>query len=205
MRINKTIAAVLFVLCCLIFSPQAQCVIITPSNVALPASAGGIFSFDFVISDATSTNATAFGATVSVSGPGTLTFNNADSNAVIYNVNYWVHGNSYGVIHGTPMVNSYSFSDNPLYGNPEPLATGDIMTRYAFIWDGTNGDYTFALNLNTLYSFVQNENYIKETLGFAPGSYPGTSNSFTITVPEPCTLIIFAFGSSAVLLKRRGR
>ncbi|MFA5238836.1 MAG: PEP-CTERM sorting domain-containing protein [Phycisphaerae bacterium] len=203
MRINKTIAAVFFMLCCLIFSQQAQCVIITPSNVVLPASAGDIFSFDFVISDATSTNAIGFQTTINVSGPGTLTLNVTNSEAVATMAGYWAIGNSADAT--SIGSNPYTFGDNTANSLSEPLYNDDIIARYAFVWDGTNGDYTFVLNLDTLYSFVQNEGYAKEILGFNPGAYPGTSNSFTISVPEPCTLIIFAFGSGAVLLKRRGR
>jgi hypothetical protein len=193
MRVNKTIVAA-FMMGCLIFPVQAQCVVsavITPSNVVLPITAGEILSFDFVVLDVMAINATSFKATISVSGPGLLTLDKPDSAAVTDEGAYWVHGNSYGVIIGTPSGDSYSFGDNPLNGVPEPLATDDIMARYVFIWDGTEGDYTFILNLNTL--------------GFTPGSsYPGTYNSFTITIPEPSSLLIFVFGSSAVLLKRRG-
>jgi hypothetical protein len=203
MQVNKTAIAV-FTIGCLIFSVQAQCVVsvvITPSNMVLPATGGEIFSFDFVV-DANAINATGFGATISVSGPGTLTFDVNNSKLVVNEVSYWVYGNSYGVIIKTPSGNSYSFEDNPLGGVPEPLATDDIMARYAFKWGGTVGDYTFVLNLDTQYSYIQNGAYIKEPLGFTPGSYLGNSNSFTVNVPEPSTLIIFVLGS-AVLLKKR--
>jgi hypothetical protein len=203
MQVNKTAVAV-FILGCLIFPVQAQCVVmtqITPSNVVLPATAGEIFSFDFVV-DANAINATSFGATISVSGPGSLTLDKPASAAVTGEGAYWVYGNSYGVIIKTPSGNSYSFEDNPLNGNPEPLATDDIVARYAFKWGGTVGDYTFVLNLDTQYSYIQNGDFIKEPLGFAPGSYPGNSNSFTVNVPEPSTLVIFVLGS-AVLLKKR--
>jgi hypothetical protein len=204
MQVNKTAVAV-FIMGCLIFPVQAQCVVgvvITPSNVVLPATAGEIFSFDFVVLNAMATNATGFKATISVSGPGSLTLDKPDSNAVTNEGAYWVHGNSYGVIIGTPSGNSYSFEDNPSNGNPEPLATDDIMARYAFVWDGTEGDYTFVLNLDTNKSFIQNEDFGKETLTLDRGSYPGNDNSFTINIPEPSTLVIFALGS-AVLLKKR--
>lgn len=204
MQVNKTAVAV-FIMGCLIFPVQAQCVVgvvITPSNVVLPVTAGETFSFDFVVFNATATNATGFKATISVNGPNSLTLDKPDSTAVTDEGAYWVHGNSYGVIIGIPGGNSYSFGDNPLNGNPELLATDDIMARYAFKWDGTEGDYTFVLNLDTNKSFIQNGDYIKEPLELAPGSYPGNSNSFTVNIPEPSTLIIFALGS-AVLLKKR--
>lgn len=203
MRANKTATAV-FIVGCLIFSVQAQCVVITPSNVVLPVSAGGIFSFDFVVLDATDINATSFKATMNVSGPSTLTFDKTSSEAVTNEFGYWVYGNSGGVIIKEEAGGKYSFEDDPLSGFPEPLAADDIMARYAFVWDGTEGDYTFVLNLETLNSFVQDEYYIKEPLGFTPGLYPGTYNNFTVNIPEPDTLIIFAFGFSVVLLKRRG-
>ncbi len=206
MRVRKTAIAVLFMLGCLIFSAQAQgFVVITPSNVNLPDFVGDIFSFDFVV-DANAINAMGFGATISVSGPGTLTFDVNNSNMVVNDVSYWAHENSGGVVFKVDDVNRiFGFSDDTLSGDPEPLvADVNIMARYAFKWGGTVGDYTFVLNLNTAYSYIQDETFEKEPLEFNPGSYQGSSNSFTVNIPEPCTLIIFALGYSAVLLKRRG-
>jgi hypothetical protein len=198
MRNNKS-AIVVFVAGCLIFSVQAQCVVITPSNIVLPDFVGDIFSFDFVILDATDTNITAFQATVNVKGPGSLTFNALNSEAVAATDGYWAFGNSGG-------TNAFVQDGNYVFGGDtssgyEPLTSNDIMARYAFIWGGTEGDYTFILNLNTQNSFVQNEYYVKEPLEFTPGSYPGTNNSFTISIPEPGTLVIFVLGGSMVLLK----
>jgi hypothetical protein len=203
MRLKKTVIAVSIVGCLILFE-QAQCVEITPSNMVLPTSAGEIFSFDFVISDDMDTNAVGFQATINVSGPSSLVFNESNSIAVIGDIDYWVFGNSGGVIITTPDVNSYGFADDPLSGLPEPLSTDDIMARYAFIWDGTEGDYTFVLDLDTQNSFIQNENFEVEALEFTPGPYDGNYNSFTIIVPEPGTLVIFALGGT-VLLKKRNK
>jgi hypothetical protein len=170
--------------------------------VVLPTTAGEIFSFDFVVLNAMATNATGFQAIISASGPSTLTLNVPKSEAVATVADYWAIGNS---ADATAIgSNPYTFGDNTANSLSELLHNDDIMARYAFVWDGTEGDYAFVLNLETLNSYVQNEYYIKEPLGFTPRSYPGTYNSFTVTIPEPCTLIIFVFGSSAVLLKRRG-
>jgi hypothetical protein len=204
MQITKTVVAV-FIMVCLIFPVEAQCVVgvvITPSNVVLPTTAGEIFSFDFLVLSAMTTNGTSFKATISVSGPGSLTIDKPNSAAVTSESIYWVYGNSYGVIIGTPDGNSCSFEDNPLNGIPEPLAADDIMARYAFIWDGTEGDYTFVLNLSTNNSFIQDGAYVKESLGFSPGSYPGTSDRFAVNIPEPSTLFIFVLGGAALLKKR---
>jgi hypothetical protein len=187
---------------CLIFSVQAQCIVITPSNVVLPASAGEIFSFDFVVFDAMDTNALAFQATISVSGPGILTLDELNSEAVATISDYWAFGNS-AVASAFVQDGNSVFGDYTADGLGEPLYNNDIMARYAFIWDGTEGDYTFTLDLDISKSFVQNGVFETEVLGFTPGSYQGDNNNFTINIPEPCTLIIFALGTTGVLLKKR--
>jgi hypothetical protein len=202
MRVRKTAIAVLFMLGCLIFSAQAQGVVITPSNVVLPTSAGEIFSFDFVVFDANSTSAFAFQTTISVSGPGLLSFDELNSEAVAKEAMYWFE-NSTSATAVDLGGNSYSFGDNTTPA--ELLGSNDIMASYAFIWNGTEGDYTFTLNLNTSKSFVQRDNLEIEALQFTPGIYYQGGNSyFIVNIPEPGTLIIFTLGSIAALLKRRG-
>jgi hypothetical protein len=203
MQANKTAVAVSIV-GCLIFSVQAQCVVITPSNVVLPATAGKIFSFDLVVFDANSTSALAFQATISVSGPGTLTLDANSSIAVKEETKYWAFGNSASATaFGS---NPYTFGDNTANGFGELLYRDDIMARYAFEWDGTKGAYTFTLDLDTSKSFVllPPQPGTAEALQFTPGIYlPGSDRSFTINIPEPSTLVILGLGGMALLKKRR--
>jgi hypothetical protein len=212
-QITKTAVAI-FIMGCLIFPVQAQgvvSVVITPSNVVLPDFVGDIFSFDFVV-DTNGINATGFQTTISVSGPlgGTLTVDN-DANSVAEAVrndtNYWAYLNSHNIHPQFDQNGNFVFGDYTDNGLGEFLNSNDIVVQYAFKWNGIEGDYTFTLDLNItppLHSFVQNENYDKESLEFTRGSYPGNSNSFTVNIPEPSTLIIFALGSNVALLKRRG-
>ena len=99
----------------------------------------------------------------------------------------------------------YVFGDGPDDGTPKLLAADDIMARYAFTWDGTAGDYTFALDLNTLWSFAQDTSYIPEALQFSPGPYPPgvPAGSFTVNIPEPATLMLIGLGSAVLLRKRK--
>lgn len=197
MRVNKTSVAV-FIVGCLIFSVQAQCVIIKPSNVVLPASAGEIFSFDFVISDANATSALAFQATISVSGPGTLTLDEPNSEAVAKEAMYWFENSTSTTAFRDG--NFYKFGDNTT--SAEPLASNDIMARYAFVWeDGIEGYYTFTLDLNTDNSFVQNDSLEIEALRFTPDTYQGGDNYFIVNIPEPSTLVIFALGAMRFCLR----
>lgn len=178
---------------------------ITPSNVVLPASAGEIFSFDFVVFDAMDTNALAFQAIIGVSGPGTLTLDEPNSEAVAVVADYWAFGNSAEATAFVQDGNSV-FGDHTADALGEPLYSDDIMARYAFIWNGIEGDYTFTLDLDTGKSFVlvSPQPGTVEALQFTPGTYlPGDDHSFTINIPEPSTLVIFALGGTVLLLKKR--
>ena len=95
MRLMKIIIFV-FVLSCIVLTMPLYGIEITPSNVTLPTSPGGLFSFDYIISDAMSTSAYAFQSNVSVSGPGTLTFDDVNSVAVNTELDYWLLGDSGG-------------------------------------------------------------------------------------------------------------
>jgi hypothetical protein len=204
MRVNKT-AIVVFIMGCLIFSARAQCVTVTPSNVVLPTSAGGIFSFDLVVLEPNSTSAYAFQATIGVSGPGTLTLDGANSVKVATLASYWAFGNS-GDASIFVSDGNCVFGDYTANGLGELLDGNDIMARYAFKWDGSEGNYTFTLDLNDAKSVVQiNSSGAQEVLQFNPGIYQGGNNYFIVNIPEPCTLIIFALGASAVLLKRHSK
>jgi len=179
---------------------------VTPSNVLLPDSAGELFSFDIKVSDAMGVTAGAFQLTIVVSGPGVLTFDKAASEAIVSIGDYWVYGNSGGVLLAQDLgSNNYVFADNPNSPPTEDLIDGDIMARYAFEWDGTVGDYTFSLELDETKSFVFNAiTFEAEPLEFNPGPYRSSDSNFIVTIPEPATLMLFATGIR-LCLKRHKR
>lgn len=212
MRVIK-VAFSVFVLSCVAFCRLAGGVEITPSNT-IPAydfpndelvlSAGDIFSFDFVLSDPDpiGVEAISYKSTINVSGPGLLTLDSAQSEAVENDPGYWIYDNSPDPFAQDLGSNIYVFSDGP-GGNPEPLLAGDIMARYAFEWDGTIGYYTFALVSGTSNSRVTDSSVIRHELQLDPGQYPDDS-SFTLhIVPEPTTLMLLGFGSLIFLRKRK--
>lgn len=204
MRVIK-VAILAFVLSCVIFSGPAEGVEITPIIVSMPDLPGELFSFDFVISDPMGLSAQVFQATISVSGPEVLTFDTTESEAVANATGYWVFGNSLEAVAMDLGNNSYSFDDGPSNAVAEPLATEDIMARYAFTWDGTVGDYTFTLDLDINKSFIQDESFTKQALQFSSGQYPGDSDYFTVHIPEPTTLILIGLGGLVLLRKRRAQ
>lgn len=197
---------------------QAQAVIVPPAvilqpdNFMMPTSAGGLFSFDFVISsDPTGIYGQVFQSTIAVSGPGTLTLDAASSAAVATVDDYWLYGNS---ADSTPLENddgSYSFADDPWDGYAPELATNDIMARYAFTWDGTVGDYTFTLDLNTDNSFILLDDFISYkalqlpdpvSVWWSDPIIDAEIDGFTVHIPEPATIILLALGSMILLRKR---
>lgn len=203
--IMKRIMYIMLLLCAIPLT-QAQAVIVTPGNLVMPASAGELFSFDFIITDIgdLTREAQGFQAIISVSGPGVLTGDEAGSMAVSSVSAYWLFENSSPVFIDH-LDDSYTFGDNPENGLPQALATNDIMARYAFIWGGTVGWYTFTLDLDTINSFILLEDFFsKEALQFSPGSYPSDNpiDSFKVYIPEPATIILLALGGTVLLRKR---
>lgn len=177
----------------------------------MPGSQDELFSFDLVISEEPALYAQGFQATIgNVNGPGVLTFDVAASEAVSGETAYWVFGNSAGATAKDNEDGSYTFGDGPGNGVAELLLENDIMARYSFTWDGTEGNYTFTLDLNTNKSYIQLPDFIsKEALQLPEGTwyeYPiisADSSSFTVHIPEPATLILMAMGSLVLLKHRR--
>ncbi|NIP51214.1 MAG: PEP-CTERM sorting domain-containing protein [Phycisphaerae bacterium] len=210
----KTIKLVIFlcVLICGVFYGTSKGVTIKASVSQMPGSGGELFGFDLFVSDGPNPAAQGFQATVgSVSGPGVLTFDAAASKTVTGESSYWLHGNSTGANAIDNGDGSYTFGDGPASGTAVPLVIDDIVARYAFIWDGTEGDYTFTLDLGTDMSYILLEDFIsKEALQLPAGiwyDYPiisADSTSFTVHIPEPTTLAFLGLGC-LTLLKRRKR
>lgn len=194
-----------FVLCCLVFfTPANAAVTIEPDNVTM---SGGIFSFDLIINDPGGvTNADSFKVTINVDGPGTLTLDIPTSELVQNETDYWIYGENDGALAAEAAgVNNYLFSDlfSVTATPPETLVAGDIMARYAFDWDETVGDYTFTVDLSESVSFVGLDDFSKVALGFTPGSFAGGSNSFTVNIPEPATIMLLGMGGMALLKNRK--
>jgi len=214
MRVMKA-AMLAFVFCCI--TVPAGAVVITPSDVVLPTSPGGLFSFDLVVKKFPSS----FGAkgctsTVEVSGPGILTFNKTRSAAVSSDPSYWLYQNSGGVVaqETSPGSKKYEFGDGP----PDEGILGakdTIVARYAFNWDGTEGLYSFTfdfenLNENFVFVFVgPPQNYVSYPLKLPQGNWysdpivDADKSSFTVAIPEPNALILFVLGGSILLKKRK--
>ncbi|MHC4646549.1 MAG: hypothetical protein ACYTBJ_13695 [Planctomycetota bacterium] len=210
MRVMK-LALFSFLLGCVVFSGDTNAAEIQPFITSMPASSGGLFSFDLAITEDPGISATAFQATVgSVGGPGGLTFDVAASQAVDAQPLYWVYTNSDGATAIDNGDGSYTFGDDPADGLAQVLAPGDIMARYAFSWNGTEGDYTFTFDFDTTESYIQLEDFSsREALQLPTGSwyaYPIVSadgSSFTVNIPEPATLGLFALTSLFLIRHRR--
>jgi len=215
MKVMK-LAILTFVLGCIVEAvPVWGVVKITPSNVALPTSPGELLSFDLIVKKLPSSfDAKGCQTTVEVSGPGILTFNEISSEAVSADSSYWLYQNSAGISTGPhpPGSNKYKFGDGPNQGNGTLGASDSIVARYAFSWDGTKGLYRFSFDFGNI-----NDNFV---LGLPPDyesyplklpqdnwySYPivdADISSFTVAIPEPTALMLFALGSAILLRKRR--
>lgn len=206
----------IFVLSCIVFSVPAGAVIITPSDTDPPVipgtnelvlgSAGDRFHFDFLISDPTGVTAVSLQTTINVSGPGILTFDAAFSEAVESDPCYWVYNNSIGAAAIDRGSNNYEFGDGADDPYLEDLVAGEIVARYAFTWDGTEGDYTFTIDLNTSRSHVLDDSFTEQTLEFTPGLFDsfGGSDYFTLHItPEPATMLLFGLGGLFLRKKRK--
>lgn len=179
---------------------------ITPANVQIPALASEDFSFDFAISQLNGFAAQAFQSTIeiSITGPGSLTFDAASSEQVADNVDYWLYGNSYATAFENP-PGRYVFGDDPYNAIAQELAEGDLMARYVFEWDGTPGDYTVNLDLDTSASLIMDDMFVIHPLDFDPGEYTGDASSFTVTMPIPELTTLLLLGLGGLLLRKRRR
>jgi len=209
----KTIKLVisLCVLICGIFCGTSRGVIIKASVSQMPGSGGELFGFDLLVSDGPDLSSRAFLVTLgSIGGPGVLTFEANASKTVAGEASYWLYGNSGGANAQDNGDGSYTFGDDPASGTAVPLVIDDIVARYAFTWDGTEGDYAFSLDLGTDMSYVLLEDFSKEALQLPAGiwyDYPiisADSTSFTVHIPEPATVAFLGLGC-LTLLKRRKR
>jgi hypothetical protein len=213
MRVMKA-AMLAFVLSCI--TVPAWAVVIRPSDVVLPASPGGLFSFDLIVKKfPNSFGAKGCTSTVEVSGPGILTFNRASSAAVSADPSYWLYQNSGGVNTSPPGSSSkkHWFADGPNQDEGILGAKDTIVARYAFNWDGTEGLYRFTfdfgnLNENFVFVFVgPPEDYVSYPLKLPDGNWysdpivDADNSSFTVAIPEPNALILFVLGG-AILLKK---
>jgi hypothetical protein len=177
----------------------------------MPGSQDELFSFDLLISEDLALSAQGFQAIIGgISGPSILTFDEAASVSVDTETNYWIYGNSTGANAIDKGDGSYSFGDNPSNGIAELLVIDDIMARYSFIWDGTEGDYTFTFDLGTDNSYILLYDFVsKEALQLPEGAWydhpiiSADSSSFTVHIPEPMTLMLIATGGLALLKQRR--
>jgi len=184
--------------------PPAEAVVLTPSNVVIPTLSGETLSFDLIIDDPMGMIAASYQSTISVSGPGGLSFDSAASEAVAIDAGYWIVGNSAGAGASDLGGNNYEFGDGPSNPGTETLLSGDIMARYAFTWDGTVGDYTFTLDFDTANSFILNGiTYGTDPLEFTSGDYTGDDTSFTVsTIPEPASIMLLLLGAT-ILRKQK--
>jgi hypothetical protein len=200
----------LCVLSCGVFCGTSRGVVIKVSVSQMPGSAGELFGLDLLISDEPNPPARAFMATIgSISGPSVLTFDVAASEAVAGEAAYWLYENTLGATAKDNLDGSYTFGDDPASGTTVPLVIDDIVARYAFTWDGTEGDYTFTLDLDIEESYILLGDFnTHEALQLPEGiwyDYPiisADSTSFTVHIPEPATLALLGLGC-LTLLKRR--
>ncbi len=190
----------LCVLSCGIFCEQTRGAEIQPSVVLMPSSPGEPFSFDLVISQDPGITSQGFQAIISsISGPGGLTFNIPYSVAVAIDTDYWLYGNSAGATAIDNGDGSYTFGDGPGNGIAQAPMVDDIVARYAFIWDGTEGNYTFTFDLSTAMSYFLLEDLSsKEALQLSGGG-----DSFSVYIPEPATLALLGLGCLFLLKHRK--
>lgn len=207
---SKKLVIFLCVLICGVLCGTSRGVIIKASVSQMPGSGGELFSFDLLVSDGPNPSTRGFLVTLdSISGPSVLTFEADASETVAGEASYWLYGNSGGANAIDNGDGSYTFGDDPASGTPVPLVIDDIVARYVFTWDGTEGDYAFSLDLGTDVSYILLEDFSKEALQLPEGvwyDYPiisADSTSFTVHIPEPTTIAFLGLGCLTLLKRRR--
>ena len=193
MKMRKIFNWVLL-LCLAVIALPAHGILIEPANIVVPSTLGEMLSFDYQIVDPMGATGTSFQITIYTVGPGGLTFNEAGCLSVVTDDEYWVYGNSAGASALDRGGNNYEYGDGPDDPPAEVLSAGDILARFAFIWDGVNPieNYMFCIDLDITKSLLLNESGITESFQFSPGKYPGSDTCFSI--PEPNTLLLFIVG-----------
>ena len=155
---------------------------------------GGTIWFDMVIADAAGESTEASQVTVSVTGPGSLTFDPTQSKATASDANYIFFGNSDGAVAMTDGPDTYVFGDGPADGQATPLVDGMHIARFAFTWDGVVGDYVVEVDPSTLKTFL--------TQNFATVAPDWTNNPVILHVPEPMSAVLLGL-AGLVLVRRR--
>ncbi len=196
-------------LCCIVLTGVALGMEVKPTNFSGYTSAG-TFSFDFVVTGQPAADAASVQVTLGsiTGGTSALVLNAATSEAVKTDPAYWLAGNLPDPF-ATKSGSAYLFSDGASNPPSASIDVGDKIARFAFTWDGTPGDYTFNMNLNSSNSFVDLSDFSRLSMTLPGGAWfsgpvtGATTNSFTVSlIPEPVTIALFALGGLVALRKR---
>jgi len=201
----KRIAICLVIGLCAFGTACVDGAVITPGNIVYPGVAGETFSFDYLISDPMGGSIRSFQATISVSGLGGSTIDTVKSEAVAVDPAYWCNGNSGGAALATNGGDQpYQFGDYVADSSVVDLATDQIMSRYAFQWDGLPGLYEFTIDLDPGKSFIMESDFTKTAVSFTPGQYLSEGDgSFSVYVPEPSSFCLLIWAGLGLLGKRK--
>jgi hypothetical protein len=186
---------------------------VKPVNFVMP-SPGGILSFDFIVTGAPGQSAYSSQLTIDtvdqISSTSHLVFNIDASEEVSSNPDYWLYGNSAGASAVNNGDGSYTFGDGPDNPPISAINVGDIIARFSFDWDGTQGNYKFTLDQSTINSFVLLENFSSAGFSLPAGQWysspviDAAADSFTVNlIPEPVSIVLFGLAGLVILRKHR--